>query len=295
MPPKRGSVTELTNTFDTLLAENVTTALRILLESKHLYQSERVEVPTLIEKVTMNAEEKRVLRDFADRSWIVSYGMVYAGRGMPSIKTDQSELEVSPLYISPPRRARLYCRDCNRLEPFHPSNAKEIGTPSATTQITRQRVLIQNYELSYACQGCCGIPEVFLVRREGYKLSLCGRSPIEHIDVPGVIPKDIRKFYSDSVVAFQSGQVLAANFLLRVMIEQWVIRNIPQPMEAADKNLEAYVATLPEGFRSTIPTLRDQYGKLSTDIHSATGSSELFESSQADVIRHFEARRLWEL
>jgi hypothetical protein len=110
-----------------------------------------------------------------------------------------------------------------------------------------------------------------------------------------VIPKDIRKFYSDSVVAFQSGQVLAANFLLRVMIEQWVIRNIPQPMEAADKNLEAYVATLPEGFRSTIPTLRDQYGKLSTDIHSATGSSELFETSQAEVIRHFEARRLWEL
>jgi hypothetical protein len=82
---------------------------------------------------------------------------------------------------------------------------------------------------------------------------------------------------------------------LRVMIEQWVIRNIPQPMEAADKNLEAYVATLPEGFRSTIPTLRDQYGKLSTDIHSATCSSELFETSQADVIRHFEARRLWEL
>jgi hypothetical protein len=109
------------------------------------------------------------------------------------------------------------------------------------------------------------------------------------------VPKAVRKFYSDAVVAFQSGQVLAANFLLRVLIEQWALYIIPQNMGAADKNLDAYVATLPDDFRRRFPTLREQYSKLSVDIHNATGSPELFQASQEDLLRHYDARRLWRL
>ena len=103
------------------------------------------------------------------------------------------------------------------------------------------------------------------------------------------------KFYSDAVVAFQSGQVLAANFLLRVLIEQWVLQIIPQNTGSADKNLDEYVAALPQDFRDRFPVLRETYSKLSADIHNATGSPERFEESQKDLLTHFEARKLFEL
>jgi hypothetical protein len=78
-------------------------------------------------------------------------------------------------------------------------------------------------------------------------------------------------------------------------IEQWVLQSIPQIMETADKNLETYVNTLPEDFRSRFPTLKEQYSKLSADIHSATGSPELFQASQKALLHHFDARRLYQL
>lgn len=289
MCPKDFRVTETTQTFDARLAENVSATLRVLLESKHLYQSERVEVSTLIEEVACGADDQMAdLRDFADRPWIVLAGYAdYSGRGSPP-------LPPAPLRIDPPI-VKLYCRNCDRIEPFRVSNAQEIGKSYAITWVSGHGILPQNYELSYICQACRGTPEVFLVRREGDKLSLCGRSPIEHVDVPKVVPKSVRNFYSSAVVAFQSGQVLAANFLLRVLIEQWVLHIIPQSMGATDKNLDAYVATLPEDFRCRFPTLRELYSKLSVDIHSATGSSELFQVSREDLLRHFDARRLYRL
>jgi hypothetical protein len=248
MCPKNLSVTETTQIFDVRLAENVSTALRVLLESKHLYQSERVEVSTLIAELACGVEDQlAILRDFADRPWIVLAGYAdYSGRRMPPLPPDH---ELPPLRIEPPI-VRLYCRNCDRTEPFHVSTAQEIGKSLSIARRTSPGILPQNYELSYICQACRGTPEVFLVRREGDKLSLCGRSPIKHVDVPKVVPKGVKNFYSNAVVAFQSGQVLAANFLLRVVIEQWVLQSIPQIMETADKNLETYVNTLPEDFRS---------------------------------------------
>jgi hypothetical protein len=293
MCPKNFSVTETTHTFDARLAENVSATLRVLLESKHLYQSERVAVSTLIEEVACGAEgQLAVLRDFADRPWIVLAGYAdYSGRGSPPLPPEH---EVPPLRIDPPI-VKLYCRNCDRIEPFHVSTAQEIGKSHSIARGTEHEILPQNYELSYICQACRGTPEVFLVRREGDKLSLCGRSPIEHVDVPNVVPKGVRNFYSNAVVAFQSGQVLAANFLLRVVIEQWVLQSVPQIMETADKNLETYVNTLPEDFRSRFPTLKEQYSKLSADIHRATGSPELFQASQKALLHHFDARRLYQL
>jgi adenylate kinase len=79
--------------------------------------------------------------------------------------------------------------------------------------------LIITRALSYQCQSCKGVPEVFLVRREHLKRTNAGRAPIEHVEVPKDIPKHVSRFFRGAIVAHQSGQTLAGIFLLQTLIE----------------------------------------------------------------------------
>jgi hypothetical protein len=149
--------------------------------------------------------------------------------------------------------------------------------------------------LEYTCQSCKQTPEVFLVRRRGVKLTNEGRSPIEHVEVPAFIPKPVRRFFSGAVVAHQSGQTLAALFLLRTVIEQWARAATESVKVQADQVLDDYMLTLPEDFRARFPSLRALYGELSVDMHAATGSSGLFSRAVTEICEHFDARRLFKL
>jgi hypothetical protein len=127
------------------------------------------------------------------------------------------------------------------------------------------------------------------------KLILCGRAPIEEVEVPSVIPKKISKYFSDAIVAYQSGQTLAGNFLLRTIIEQWCRSKIQEPSLKADEIIDKYMESLPDNFNSQFKSMREIYGKLSDDIHKAIGSPGLFEEAKDAIIEHFEARRIFRL
>ena len=154
--------------------------------------------------------------------------------------------------------------------------------------------VVQVFALTYRCQGCKQPPEVLLVRRDEKRLTLSGRSPIEHVDVPAVIPKEVRRFYRGAVIAHQAGEGLAGNFMLRTLIEQWA-RSATGKTGYADEVLDAYVETLPDGIRGRFPVLRETYKTLSADLHSATGDAQVFAQATADILKHFEARRLFDL
>jgi hypothetical protein len=154
---------------------------------------------------------------------------------------------------------------------------------------------VQVFVFSFLCQSCKNIPEVLLVRREGFKLTNSGRSPIEHVDVPPDIPNSMKRFYRGAVVAHQSGQTLAGIFLLRTLIEQWARSKAPPGQLLADAVLDAYMAPLPENFKSQFPSLRKLYEDLSVDIHIAKGDPTLYEETRAEIVRHFEARRIFRL
>src|SRR4030042_4379170 len=134
-----------------------------------------------------------------------------------------------------------------------------------------------------------------MIRRKGLKLNLEGRSPIEHVAVPKVIPKKQDKYYSDAIIAHNSGQTLAGLFLLRTFIEQY-IRNLYNRSELpVDQLIEQYMASLPTDFKSRFPSLQDMYSQLSEAIHMATASEELFASTVEKINRHFDAKRLFGL
>jgi hypothetical protein len=97
------------------------------------------------------------------------------------------------------------------------------------------------------------------------------------------------------VVAHQSGQTLAGNFLLRTLIEQWV-RSFPLAAEMrADVALGWYYDNLPADFKGRFPSLRSVYEMLSVDIHAAKGDAKVFNSESARIVKHFDAWRVFEL
>jgi len=200
-----------------------------------------------------------------------------------------------PIKFQPPD-VKLFCQSCDRIEAFNNISSEDFlrrDQPSRPFAVSGQT--IQLFVFSFLCQSCKAIPEVFLVRREGLKLMNSGRSPIEHVGEPLAIHKSVRRFYRDAVVAHQSGQTLAGIFFLRTLIEQWARSAVAGSDLPADKALDAYMRTLPEDFKARFPSLPSLYAELSADMHAALGDKNLFEKACAAIVKHFKARRLFEL
>jgi hypothetical protein len=261
--------------------ECIQDALRLILQSKHLYQSVTIDIEKETQnlvKLAQGSDSEQKIRSLT-RQLLSSHWRVNEG---------PASFQLIVLFPD----VKLYCSRCSRVEAFNRISAMEI--PSHKDQPS---VPIQVFVVSYLCQSCKVFPEMFLFRREREKITLCGRAPIEHVEVPKNIPKPVAQFWRRAVVAYQSGEVLAANFLLRTLIEQWCKRDVGEsnPKEKADVIIEKYVANLPEDFKNRFPSLRPQYTILSDDIHSATGSADVFERARDEILRHFDARSLFEL
>ena len=300
--------------FYELLGPQITATLKTLLEKKHLYQSLVVDT---------QAAREQFLRAWSHsgdshRDALLS-AMLYQEknwRWLPDIKRSVWADDVgSVLRFSIPN-FRTFCSKCDRIEPHNFSQFADVlgktvelqPVPSHPGQVIRPSVVsvpsgphtgtngtVNVYALSFVCQGCQGVPIVFLVRREGLKLTLTGRTPIEQVQVPGQIPKSISKHYSDAVIAHQSGQTLAGLFMLRVTIEQFVRPWRTAPDEWTDRVIDSYMAELPSEFSGVFPSLRDWWGRLSDAIHEAKADAELFDEALAKIDHHFEGRKAYRL
>lgn len=192
---------------------------------------------------------------------------------------------------------KIYCAKCNRIEAYNPFNTSEDKENFVLfSQVTHEKV-VQLFILTYQCQSCKGFPETFIIRRENLKLIVSGRSPMETVTSPSFIPKSHNKYYSNAKIAFNSGQILAGLFFLRVFIEQYtksIIGN-EDPSLKADEIIDLYMEKLPQDFKSRFPSLKEIYSALSKAIHLADESVELFNQSINDVNKHFDAKRLFSI
>lgn len=282
------------------ISSKVEEVLRHLLENKHLYQSERLSRDAIkaeaISSESGNRESLLASIDSAlDADW----------RALDEISVQQFPrgriaAETPPLVAFYVDSVKSPCRTCQKVMPFNLINSIELNEKRGLG--TSQQPRCQDFVLVYQCQGCRSVPDSFLVRRQADKLTLCGRAPLEFVEVPPYVPKEVRKYYSGAIVAFQSGQVLPALFLLRVLIEQFVCGKLGEEGEdrrdgslRADEAIEAYGRTLDEDFKRRFPSLKETYGNLSLVIHAADESAEVFEDSLAKIEKHFDARRVYEL
>jgi hypothetical protein len=283
--------------------------LRLLLETKHLYQKVSLQPDELLAELTPptpgvgpfghigeNEIEtfQRLASSFVSEKLTVSDTFLYADR--------------KPVRCLVATNVKLFCATCEGKEVFRP-----IWFEDVTNQIRllyhQQKVAVtpsfklsfwasfQHIVLVYQCQRCEGKPEAFLLRRDDMDLYLEGRSPIEHVEIHSSLPKKEGKWFRDAVVGHQSGKTLAGLFYLRTFIEQFARRmtGMLDIKVTGDVILSAYSETLPEKVRDSAPSLKNWYEKLSEAIHGAKEDAALFDSAKEKIEEHFEFRRLYKL
>jgi len=264
------------------LPKIVSGAVRTLLQTKHLYQSVKVEMEGLIESYAVPAGvETRVMKAVVSKvgSWPwVALDVAPNFEAFTAMVAAKSTPQDAIKWGAPD--IKVYCPACDRIEAFNPSSAKN---------------LVENaFALTYICQSCKGPPQVFLISKRGYKLTLCGRTPMEHVDVPNSVPKSISKYFSGAEVAHQSGQTLAGLFLLRTLCEQWALEYATEG-KFADKAIAAYMEQLPGDFKARFPSIAALYSDLSAALHQANADAKLYDQAIGDIRKHFEARALYGL
>ena len=284
------------NSFEAAARFHVTASFKELLSSRHLYQGIIISTDFISE---LAGQLARADAPSPQTSSIERGGLPFFDHGMKSRiekhmkqgrsilslpwipEGSMSALEIlnngiaskgkGPSHFEfPSPTINTFCSGCRGRWPFAPVKYLHKA------QSGRCEPIKQWFFLTYECQNCNGEPVRFLVRRTDDKLTLAGRDPIESVETPKLIPKVIKNRFGSAVVAYQSGQPLAASFLLRVLIEQYW-KSIPAVVTAvASKNKptgdelgSAYKAILDEDFRRKFPTLCETYERLSIAIHSA--------------------------
>ena len=294
------------------LGRKISEALQELLSKKHLYQSINVDIEFLDRVAAARHKEAQIkaatphlggggspyvpplngfrggLDQFVQAAWFPSGARPLVDTGMDVLYENDPKVQK---YALP--TLKMTCDQCDERGPFNPIGA----LVNKGRQKTDQWIF-----LSYECQNCKGEPVRFLVRRTKTKLTLSGRDPFETIELPSFIPKQHSENLRNALIASHAGQMLAGIFLMRVFIEQFW-KSIPEVVNAVkgksrptgDELGEAYKALLPPEFKERFPTLAETYAALSDDMHSARGDAGVFEKCHAQIVEHFDARRLFKL
>jgi len=283
------------------LGDVVQAALKRLLCEKHLYQYVEVDLALLdptarllkaefVKTAMFSSPGASQLTVNPERT-IVSYGnmpWLFVGGTITGASHALVEFELPSI--------NTFCAVCDARPPFNP-------VPLMCSFVVHNELKQdQWYTLAYECQQCKGTPVRFLVRREGLKLRLVGRDPIEAVPAPKELPEPSSKFFGKAIMAHNTGQALAGIFFLRTFIEQFW-RSVPsvqavikeKPRATGDEQGAAYQATLLAPVRDGFPSLRDIYGKLSAAMHDAKGDAALFEECRGKILHHFEGRKAYRL
>lgn len=287
-------------------ASSVEKGLKELLEFKHLYQNVRIESPAE-SVVRQQVQEMRVgstipgnrelidetIRLISSSFSKVEWEIINPGerKSLP-FNSPAAVMHVS-LRFTPPS-VKLYCGNCKRKEAYNFRMGQDL-LKEFRGELTEE-VNEQIFSLAYQCQSCKNTPEIFVVKRDNLRLVQSGRTPMEIIETPSNLPKKSKKYFSDAVIAYNSGQTLAGNFLLRTFIEQHVRHHSSNPnSQDVDELFSEYSNDLPDDFKQRFPSLKSLYDKLSDDMHGAIASEAVFLQSKQDIEKHFSAKALFAL
>jgi len=273
-------------------------ALQQLLATKHLYQSTQVD----FEPAVANQAE-------ADRRTIEQNNLVL-DRAQPAelskLKSDRIENLLKTVWMFDPARQGLrsamtsptmgsltlgfslppiktFCGWCRSKESFNLLSTEKCSPHTFVSSQVRQF-----FSVPVQCQACKASEIVFLVTRDRLKLTLTGRSEFEEVQVPAFVPKGEKRFYSQAVIAYNSGHFLPALFLLRTLIEQHMRATTKKGELRGDDLCDEYASSLPDGFKQTFPSLKSVYGNLSDVLHRADESKDLFDAELRRIDVHFQ-------
>jgi hypothetical protein len=294
--------------FSEIASAAIEDAFRTLLETKHLYQSVEISTSGFASYIDREAQKEFSLQaqvmpgrgssPSRSKEQILEDCRKKAVEGLRNMqcqmKFNEMPLQTGNFGISVPT-IKAMCQNlgCGGLWPHNACPDPSWLIPASSMPSGSHQVFI----LRYQCQACKREPVSFLVKREGLKLTLVGRSPMEAVDVPKYVPKGIRKYYKGAVVAYNSGAVLPGIFMLRTMIEQHMrgAVNAGERKMTGDELADAYAATLDSDFNRRCQSLKPVYVALSEAIHAAIDDKpEIFDIERTKILSHFEAKEVFE-
>jgi hypothetical protein len=144
----------------------ITQTLKSLLETKHLYQSITIESMDLL-----NIYRKRVIEytNWVEPSFKKSIQTNWFPISKP-FSNPESERLFKIRFQTPD--VKLFCKIRDRIEAFSSISSVDVLLPdSSENPPTLSGQIVQVFVLSFLGQSCKSVPEVFLVRRQGLKLT----------------------------------------------------------------------------------------------------------------------------
>jgi len=304
--PNDSKPLENSKTGPTQFPDAIKEALRELLESKHLFQSVRVNIEKLLKSVpeakAISEETPELVRLIIESLRELPRRDAECANLLAKLSFDKPwKLEDScatglldgTWNISPPRIS-IQCPNCDSpTQPYHP----KIKETKVSAQVYEQNAdgeqRVQILALPYQCQNCLKEPVIFFVRRQELKLTLVGRSQFGAVYVPDYIPKNVRDFYREAIVGFKTGRLLGAIFYLRTCIEQHM-RAVVKPAGRipGEELADQYKRQLPTDFPPRLSSFKKTYEDLSAAMHEAREDEALFKTATEKIEKHFDALRL---
>lgn len=295
-----------------------------LLEQKHLYQNVKIDIseinefissftyydfyghhpmvgphPSSMDSEIINKRNEKLDEERKKTIEIVSN--ILNGRWAFVVKDDytinhykQKLCDINELIIPLPT-IKINCNNCDSISPPH--NPGFIGYKYDLPNLFFENESMSKVEvkhtqicfLPYQCQSCKKEPIIFTVSRKGFKLQLVGRSQFENISVPKFIPPEEKEYFSDAVIAFNSGRTLASLYYLRALIEHYMRRILNNNGKISGDELgEQYSKMLDDEFPKKFTSLKTVYSELSEKLHKFEKSEKQFHKSVADIEKHFD-------
>jgi hypothetical protein len=302
-------------------------AFRSLVEDKYLYQKQEVDLSEMEKPVADSVLKaairrgaprmdgsgpfgpepqkvtperfKELCREVAARPWILGTRHVgdsenerlitHHSRGyMGPLETPVPEMNLGFLLPS----VQLQCLGSCKSEKTFMALVTSKGNPySQPWGLIKSSETEQLFFPIFRCVGCSKFAYTMLVKRKGLKLHLCGMSPRRPAKPTGYLPEALAPIYSDAEQSIAEGDIFAAIYHLRTLIEHYVKGRLglaPKEKRNGDDLIAQYNSTIVEGLRGTLPSLLSSWQTLSEALHAREGKPEDYTKHRDAVCKHIQ-------
>ena len=256
-----------------------------LLNTKSLYQSVSISDTQFRQKFLSSEPYQKDVRLI---DGVLSHLKFWAASVKSFAYTEASDYNSGQSYyqIRIPRTVKTWCKLCKSITIHNPIDSGECYS------IKTMDRYIQVFHAEYECQDCKQSDVAFLIMREGIKLQLMGRSPIEIAVVSKEVASQLNDeetaLFGDALMADKTGSELAAICLLRVALESYLRRitdnKDTDKMMSGEGLYEQYKKKLPGDFPvDRVESLGKIYNDLSAVMHTANVPVGCFQENYRKI------------
>lgn len=213
---------------------------------------------------------------------------MHSGFGMISARTPADQIPVS--FHLPV--VQIVCPgSCKATTIFVAQMSSKYSPFGSPFPYTGSTGIEQMFVPVYRCEICRSAIYTLLVRRTGARLHLCGFAPRRGSQPSRSVPDSVKPILSDAEQAIAEGDVYAAFYHLRTMIEHYLKKRLAidagEQMRGEDL-IDRHHKVLPMTWRSVLPSISEPYSTLSKNLHGREGEAEDFAKLRDAVCNHIE-------